>query len=111
VLNRTLRIVRGPPLLGICENCNMQFSGGLSQLAKSDIQQQFNLHNCKREDVNQAPAPLHLISDGNLKRCSVCGYPFQPDVKPSMSVAFASHLRKAHQPGQTTEDVTQVAKE
>jgi hypothetical protein len=50
-----------------------------------------------------------LISDGNLKRCSVCGYPFPADVKPSMSVAFAEHLRKAHLPGQTTEDSSQAA--
>ena len=55
-----------------------------------------------------APVP-HLISDGNLKRCSVCGYPFQPDVQPSMSVAFADHLSEAHKPGQTTEDVNQAA--
>ena len=46
-----------------------------------------------------------LIADGNLKRCSACGYPFQSDEKPSMSVAFAEHLRKAHQPGQPAEDV------
>jgi hypothetical protein len=43
-----------------------------------------------------------LLADGNLKRCSVCGYPFEPDIAPSMSVAFAEHLRKAHQPGQTS---------
>ena len=49
----------------------------------------------------------HLIADGNLERCSVCGYPFPADVKPSMSVAFAEHLRKAHQPGQTSEDSSQ----
>ncbi len=55
-----------------------------------------------------SPAP-HLITDGDLKRCSVCGYPFQPDVQPSMSVAFADHLNKAHQPDQTTEDVNQSA--
>jgi hypothetical protein len=55
-----------------------------------------------------APVP-HLIPDGNLKRCSVCGYPFQPDVQPSMSVAFADHLSEAHKPGQTTEDVNQAA--
>jgi hypothetical protein len=104
VPERTLRIVRGTPLLGICENCNMQFSGGLSQLAKSDIQQQFNLHKCKREDVNQPPPPPHLIADGNLKRCSICRCPFRSDVKPSMSVAFADHLSKAHKSGQTTGD-------
>jgi len=44
-------------------------------------------------DSNLSP---QLITDGTLKRCSVCGYPFQPDVKPSMSVAFAEHLLKTH---------------
>jgi hypothetical protein len=34
----------------------------------------------------------HLIADGNLQRCSVCGYPFSGDVRPSMCVAFAEHL-------------------
>jgi hypothetical protein len=51
----------------------------------------------------------HLIADGNLQRCSVCGYPFESDVHPSMSVAFAEHLSKAHQPGQTSEDFSQAA--
>ncbi len=37
-----------------------------------------------------------LIADGNLLRCSACGYPFPADVRPSMSVAFAEHLIKAH---------------
>ncbi|MGO9516220.1 MAG: hypothetical protein ACLPND_04170 [Candidatus Korobacteraceae bacterium] len=47
--------------------------------------------------------PPRLIADGSLQRCSVCGYPFPADVHPSMSVAFADHLSKAHKPGQTTE--------
>jgi hypothetical protein len=56
-------------------------------------------------DGNQNTSEEHqpdpyLIADGNLERCSVCGYPFPSDVKPSMSVAFAQHLLKAHQPGQ-----------
>ena len=93
---RNLRIVQGTPLLGICDYCSMQFSGGLSQFARGDIQQQFTMHECK------VAAP-NLISDGNLKRCSICGYPFPPDVKPSMSVAFADHLLKAHTPVQTSE--------
>jgi hypothetical protein len=53
--------------------------------------------------------PPHLIADGNIKRCSVCGYPFPADVHPSMGVAFADHLSKAHKPGQTREDVNQAA--
>ncbi len=44
----------------------------------------------------QQPDP-YLVADGNVERCSVCGYPFPSDVKPSMSVAFAQHLLKAHQ--------------
>jgi hypothetical protein len=51
----------------------------------------------------------HLIPDGNLERCSVCGYPFPTGVRPSLSVAFAEHLLKAHRPGQTTEDSSQAA--
>jgi hypothetical protein len=49
-----------------------------------------------------------LIADGNLQRCSVCGYPFLADVRPSMSVAFAEHLMSGHKPAQT-EDVSQAA--
>jgi hypothetical protein len=45
---------------------------------------------------NKAGMGPRLIADGNLERCSVCGYPFPADVKPSMSVAFADHLSKAH---------------
>lgn len=56
----------------------------------------------------QAGEP-NLIRDGNLERCSECGYPFAADVKPSMSVAFAEHLSKMHEPGQTSEDVNQTA--
>jgi hypothetical protein len=52
----------------------------------------------RRPDQNQKKHP-HLTTDGKLQRCSVCGYPFEPDVQPSMSVAFADHLSKAHQPG------------
>ena len=51
----------------------------------------------------------HLIADGSLQRCSVCGYPFPADVHPSMSMAFSDHLSKAHKPGQTTEGFNQAA--
>jgi len=52
----------------------------------------------KIADGKKRVAEPRLIADGNLKRCSVCGYPFQPDVKPSASAAFADHLLKAHKP-------------
>jgi hypothetical protein len=58
------------------------------------------------ETRNKTP---HLIDDGGIKRCSVCKFPFHPDVKPSLTVAFTEHLAKAHRPGQTREDVNQAA--
>jgi hypothetical protein len=57
----------------------------------------------------RAILPARLIPDGNLLRCSVCGYPFLKDVRPSPSVAFAEHLLKDHQPDQKTEDSSQAA--
>jgi rubredoxin len=54
-------------------------------------------------------ASPYLVADGSMQRCSVCGYTFEPDVKPSVSEAFEDHLRQAHKPGQTTEDVSQAA--
>jgi hypothetical protein len=47
------------------------------------------------------PEP-RLTADRNVLRCSICGYPFQSGEKPSVSVAFAKHLMKAHQSGQTS---------
>jgi len=44
-------IVQKHPLLAICEYCNMQFSGADSQLAKSDLQAQFNAHRCEISEV------------------------------------------------------------
>jgi hypothetical protein len=64
----------------------------------------------KAHEIHWTEPDPHLIDAGKLKHCSVCGYPFQWDVKPSMSVAFADHLFKAHQPpGPTSEDVNQAA--
>jgi len=51
VLKRQIRIVHEHPLLAICEYCNLQFSGGDSPLAKSDLQAQFNAHNCEIGEV------------------------------------------------------------
>jgi hypothetical protein len=49
-----------------------------------------------REKKIADQAEPRLIADGSLQRCSVCRYPFPADVRPSMSVAFAEHLLKAH---------------
>jgi hypothetical protein len=59
-------------------------------------------------DGKKAASEPRLIADGSLKRCSVCGYPFQSDQKPSMSVAFADHLNRAHKPGEASEDMNQA---
>jgi len=88
-----------------------------AEAEKPDAKMAFDKHKCEdhplkrkpSEDVNQAVPPPHLIADGNVKRCSVCGYPFQPDAKPCMSVAFADHLLKAHKPSQMSQDVNQAA--
>jgi hypothetical protein len=46
--------------------------------------------------------------DGNLERCSVCGYPLPADVKPSMSERSPNILFGVHKPGQSSEDVNQA---
>jgi hypothetical protein len=45
----------GVPLLGICEYCNLQFSPvtPLGMPNKASIQEQFNAHKCKRQDLAQ----------------------------------------------------------
>ena len=40
--------------------------------------------------------PLHLITSNREKRCSECGLVFDKDAKPSVSRAFADHVRKDH---------------
>lgn len=49
------------------------------------------------------------MDDNGTGRCSICKMPFVHDINPTMSEAFAEHVRKAHRPGQTTEDVNQAA--
>jgi hypothetical protein len=62
---RKLRIVRednGTALLGVCEYCNMQFGATLVSLGEDEqtsVQEQFEAHKCKREDVNQAAPRDH----------------------------------------------------
>ena len=66
---RNLRIVkrvRNVPVLGVCEYCNAQFSGDPDMgNAQSAIQEQFNAHKCKREDINQAAARIVRESTEN----------------------------------------------
>ncbi|HLW88641.1 MAG TPA: hypothetical protein VKR57_09115 [Terriglobales bacterium] len=54
---RNLRIVkrvRNVPVIGICEQCNTQFSGDPNQgNAQSAIQEQFNRHNCEKKVAAQ----------------------------------------------------------
>ena len=57
---RSLRIVkrvRNVPVLGVCEQCNAQFSGDPNRgNAQSAIQAQFNAHKCEKKGTAQ-PAP------------------------------------------------------
>ena len=52
---------------------------------------------------------LCLVPDGEVQRCSLCGFPFHRDVKPSVSLAFAWHLRKVHWLAQTGEGKGEAA--
>jgi len=61
------------------------------------------------QSTPKSKGPPHLIGDGTLKRCSVCRYPFLPDVQPTVDEAFAKHIRFAHKQGQTREDASQAA--
>lgn len=46
-------------MLGVCENCNTQFSGNPNMgNAQSAIQEQFNAHKCKREDASEGAARI-----------------------------------------------------
>lgn len=40
--------------------------------------------------------PPHLISVGAMKRCSECETTFDKGAKPSLSRAFADHVRNKH---------------
>ncbi len=51
----------------------------------------------------------YLIDYQGAQRCSICKMPFPPDALPSQDEAFAEHVRRAHRPGQTTEDFSQAA--
>jgi len=63
---RIVRRVRNVPVLGICEQCNAQFSGDPNMgNAQSAIQAQFNLHKCKPADASQSPAPIAKAATRN----------------------------------------------
>jgi hypothetical protein len=51
----------------------------------------------------------HLIDYQGACRCSICKMPFSPDIKPSPEEAFAAHVREAHRPAPSSQDLNQVA--
>jgi hypothetical protein len=51
----------------------------------------------------------HLVIDGKIKRCSVCGMPFSQDHEDSLAETFKEHVQSFHNPGQTKEDASQAA--
>ena len=84
-----------------------QFAQTVHEKADAAIEHAGQVREKAEEDRRRRQAEIvsrsepGLIRDGNLERCSVCGHPFDTDVKPSMSVAFAEHLRTAHMPRQS----------
>ena len=79
---------------------------GTTRFAVKDLKRK---RNARASTVSEKETLPHLIADGNLQRCSVCGYPFPADVRPSMSVAFAEHLMNDHKPARASEEVRQPA--
>lgn len=75
---------------------------GTTRFAGKDLKRK---HKRTVSTVAEEETIPHLIADGKLQRCSVCGYPFPADVRPSMSVAFAEHLMNGHKPAQTAKEV------
>ena len=55
----------------------------------------------------KAPLPPHLIERDAVKQCSDCGEKFTADSKPSLSKAFAKHVREKH--SRKREDFSQAA--
>jgi hypothetical protein len=52
----------------------------------------------------------HLVEYMGALRCSICKMPFPEDAPPSIEEAFAEHVRRAHRPGMTSEDLSRAAK-
>ncbi len=63
----------------------------------------------RKKYADKSIPEAQLVDYGDVMRCSVCEFPFDPDIKPSLSVAFREHLFKAHAPGQTSEGLNQAA--
>jgi hypothetical protein len=40
--------------------------------------------------------PAHLVTSNEVKRCSLCNKEFTADAKPSLSKAFAQHVKQVH---------------
>ena len=47
--------------------------------------------------------PPHLIDHNGVKRCSACDVAFPPGSQPSISKAFAAHVRDEHKPAEEAE--------
>jgi hypothetical protein len=63
----------------------------------------------KLADRTKVKTEIRLIADGNLQRCSACGYPLSAYLDSSISAAFEEHLRSAHPPAQESEEQQESA--
>ena len=63
---RTLRVLKwlsSTPAVGVCTDCAREFKVPMSALtrtidAQANLQQQFDRHQCSREDVNPQAEPI-----------------------------------------------------
>lgn len=75
------------------------FAHSARDKAQNAIDHAREVRETKMVDRGKSKTEPRLIPDGELQRCSVCGYPFSADENPSIAEAFTAHLAKAHQPG------------
>ena len=61
-----------------------------------------------KEVIGMATTAPHLITDGNLKRCSACKMPFLAESHESLNVTFAKHVLAYHRSNQVSENAEQT---
>jgi hypothetical protein len=79
--------------------------GGAKRKAEQVAARAARKADAKKRKLNEP----RLIDYQGALRCSICKMPFPPDAPPSQDEAFAEHVRRAHRPGQTSEDFSQAA--
>ena len=66
--HRKLRIIRLSPIaLALCEHCNGQFHSRkrLQEEAKAELIEQFDIHQCQRQDSEQTDAQSYVSRESD----------------------------------------------